>query len=259
MCLIKLSLVNQDTEVELLSRDRTAYLLQAIMLLEFGWLRSKSNFQFSLLLIRLYTNLGCGSLAARAYHRLSPKQIQLDTLAYTLFDRISSQHPHDITHVPEDLSPPKGHQELIRKQQKVYRNAREQIAKNMWLSFKQSNYNSVFEMQKAADALSKTLAGAMSVVESRKITRLTEPGLALDGLSGGYNILRMLNTFLDRYQTNGNVEKDPEISGATFVDTNDYATFPNFESSEGTTFEELTRFAPKPTVSLIKDYQSACY
>lgn len=47
-------------------------------------------------------------------------------------------------------------------------------------------------------------------------------------------------------------EKDAEMSGTVFVDTNDYATFPNFESSEGTTFEVLTRFAPKPSATRSK-------
>lgn len=197
MCLLKLSLVERrpDQELELLSKTKTAYIVQAIILLEYGWSKSKSNFQFSLLLIRLYSYLGCGSLAARAYQRLSPKQIQLDTLSYTFFDRLSSQHPHNVTHVPEDSTLPKTHQELIKKQHKVYRNAREQIAKNMWLSFKQNNFNSVFEMREATDTLSKTLAGAMSVFESRKISRLTEPEKALHGLSGGYDILRKSDMF----------------------------------------------------------------
>lgn len=47
-------------------------------------------------------------------------------------------------------------------------------------------------------------------------------------------------------------EKDAEMPGTVLVDTNDYATFPNFESSEGTTFEVLTRFAPKPSASRTK-------
>lgn len=192
MCLYKSSMSDDEAVEELLNQEQTAYLVQAMILLEFGWSKSKSNFQFSILLSRFYCYLGCGSLAMRAYQRLSPKQIQLDTLSYLVFDRISSYHPHDVTHIPEGAPPSKPHQEQIKKQHRVYRNARGQIAKNMWLSFKHNNYNSVLEMSEAANTMSRTLAGAMSVVESRKITRLTHPETALNDLSGGYDILRKI-------------------------------------------------------------------
>jgi len=183
-------MIEEGAGLEPLKRLKTTYLVQAILLLEYCWTHSKPNFQFSFLLIRLYNYLGCGSLALRAYQRLALKQVQLDTLSYTMFDRISSQHPHKFGHVPEGSSADRTTVEQFQKQQKVYRNARGQITKNMWTSFQQNNYNSIFEMKEVSDTLSHTLSGAMSVIESRKILRITEPGTALTSIFGGYDILR---------------------------------------------------------------------
>lgn len=191
MCLIKLAIADDASSFcDPLSTSKTTHIVQAILLLEFGWTKSQSNFQFSLLLVRLYNYLGNGSLAMRAYQRLAPKQIQLDTLSYTVFDRIATQHPHNVSHIPDGSSAHKPLRELFQKQQKVYRNSREQIAKNTWTSFKHGNYNSVFEMKEAADTLSRTLSAAMSVIESRRITRVLEPDASLSSLIGGYDILR---------------------------------------------------------------------
>lgn len=190
MCLTKLSLDSQNIDTESLSSPRTSYLLQATLLLEFAWTHSKSNFQFSLLLIRFYIFLGCGSLAARAYRRLSLKQVQLDTLSFTLFDRISSQHPHPYGHVPEEETSVKTPLQHLQKQQKLYRGSIHQISKNVWLSYKQANYNSIFDIRTFSDTLAQTLSGAMSVVECRKIVRLTDPGELTQSGYGGYDVIR---------------------------------------------------------------------
>lgn len=189
MCLVKLALADTSSHPEPLSTPKDTYILQATALLEYGWSRSKSNFQLSLFLLRLYQLLGCGSLAMRAYQRLALKQIQLDTLSYTMFDRISSQHPHKFNHQP-DGSPLGDLYDLLRQQQKLYRGARNQTSKNMWTSFKQGNYNSIFDIHEVSETLSRTLSGAMSVIESRKISRITNPNMPLDNIVDGYDILR---------------------------------------------------------------------
>ena len=125
----------------------------------------------------------------RAYQRLALKQVQLDTLSYTLFDRISTQHPHAYSHSPDGVSLNQP-VDLLKKQQKMYRGARNHVSTNMWTSLKEGNYNSVFEMKEVSDTLSRTLSGAMSVIESRKIARLTEPHLPLNKILDGYDILR---------------------------------------------------------------------
>jgi N-terminal acetyltransferase B complex non-catalytic subunit len=248
ICLTKLSLTSAENSSELLTGATTTYALQATVLLENAWLHSKYNFQISLMLIRLYNYLGCGSLAIRAHHRLALKQIQLDTLSYTLFDRISSYHPHASSQSTEATSKhtPLDH---LHKQQKLYKSSRENITKNSWLSFKHGSYNTIFEMRKVSEMLSNSMSAAMSVIESRKISRLTEPGTALTEISNGFDILRKL-FFQELYFSPAKQTTAPnmEFPESKFSDNLDYETFPNFETSHGLRFEELSQFAPSLSV-----------
>ncbi|TVY28955.1 Phagocyte signaling-impaired protein [Lachnellula hyalina] len=227
MCLFKLALASTE-DSEPLSGAKASYVLQATALLEYALTHSQPNFQMSLLLIRLYYYLGCGSMAMHAYKRLGLKQIQLDTLSYTLFDRISTFHPHPFSHFVSDSSPYRTPIESLQKQQKMYRNSRDQISKNIWLSYKHGSYNSIFEIKEVLDTLSRTLSAAMSVVESRKISGLIPSKTESGASDGGFDIL----------------PPNLEASESPFSDTNDYATFPNFECTQGPRFEELCRFVP---------------
>lgn len=80
----------------------------------------------------------------------------------------------------------------LKRQQKVYKDAYEQIAKNIWLSFDKGNYNSMFQIYDVEKELSHGLGAAMSVVERRRITRLTEPGTIFSPVSDGYSLLGMI-------------------------------------------------------------------
>lgn len=175
MCLLKLSQLDASKSPWNLTSRGSTYALQATVLLETAWSHSKYNFQISLLLIRLYLFLGCGSLAMRAYQRLALKQIQQDTLSYTLFDRISSLHPHSFTQVTDPSAKQPTPQEYLQKQQKLYKSAEENIAKNIWLSLKHGSYNSILEMKEVSEKLNHSMTKTMSVIESRKISRLFEP------------------------------------------------------------------------------------
>ncbi|PBP18509.1 cytoskeleton organization protein (Dec1) [Diplocarpon rosae] len=239
--LIKLALSYSDNSCEPLKMSRTSYLLQATALLESAWMHSKSNFQISLVLVRLYVYLGCGSLAVRAFQRLALKQVQLDTLSYTLFDRISSFHPHPFTHTPDGLALFRTPIEQLRKHQKLYKNAQEHVAKSVWLSFKHNSYNSVFEIKEVDDKLSRSLARVMSAVEGKKVARLVEPKRPLAEISQEFDIL----------PDESLVEPGVEDTEALFADTNDVETFPNFESPAGPRFEKICRFMPGPSVSLL--------
>jgi N-terminal acetyltransferase B complex non-catalytic subunit len=188
MCLLKLSFVDEGKGSKTL--NRVSNVLQAALLLEYAWSSSKSNFQISLLLVRLYVHLGCGSLAMRAFQRLGVKQIQLDTLSYTFFDRISSFHPHPFGASLHDFSQFLSPVEHFRIQQKLYRTSSKLIRKNCWLSFENGNYNSVLELEEFEKNLSQSLSAAMSVVESKKISRLMKVHAPSDEFSYAYDILR---------------------------------------------------------------------
>ncbi|KAE8452103.1 hypothetical protein EG329_001570 [Mollisiaceae sp. DMI_Dod_QoI] len=231
MCLIKLGLVGSSSGSESLNGLGTTYLLQATALLESAWTRSKSNFQLSLLLVRLNSYLGAGSLAMRVYQRLFLKQVQLDTLSYSAFDRISTLHPHPISDSPEGPSNNRTLLEQLQKLQKLYKTSREHITRNTWLSFKHGSYNSIFEFREVAQKLSRSLSAVMSVVESNKIYRFTTNTVPAEAIT------QMLYLIPAEFE---NMENP-------LSDNNDYETFPNFESSRATPFEELSRFIPGPT------------
>ncbi|KAE9381361.1 hypothetical protein N431DRAFT_424923 [Stipitochalara longipes BDJ] len=228
MCLIKLSLMSAVQETEPLTRASTTYALQASALLESAWLHSKHNFQMSLMLIRLYKYLGCGSLAMRAYHRLSLKQIQLDTLTYTVFDRFSSLDVHASSRSTAISSKERTPLSHLQEQSNLYKSSQEKITKNIWLSFKHGSYNSIFEMREVSEMLSGSIAAAMSVIESRKISRLTEPGTSLTDVSHGFDLL----------------PPNMEFPDSEFSDNLDYGSYPNFETSSGPKFEQLSRYTP---------------
>lgn len=198
MCLIKLALSQTGSEYEHLENPRTTYLLQATALLESAWSRSKSNFQISLMLVRLYSYLGCGSLAMRAYQRLYLKQIQLDTLSYVMFDRISTLHPHPISESTDGPSKTRSLIELLQKQQKLYKTSREHINKNTWLSFKHGSYNSILEFREVTQKLSYSMSATMSVVESNKIQRFTTNTVSANGITQMHDLIREYNYCLHR-------------------------------------------------------------
>lgn len=190
MCLVKLSFINNTSGSEILSKPETRYLLQATVILEFAWSRSKSNFQLSLMLVRLYSCFGCGSLAMRAYQRLFLKQVQLDTLSWIMFDRISTLHPHPISDSSDGSSKTRTLVEQLQKQQKLYKTSREHINKNTWLSFKHGSYNAIFEFREVTQKLSHSLSAVMSVVESNKVHRFTTNTVPAGAISQMHDLIR---------------------------------------------------------------------
>jgi N-terminal acetyltransferase B complex non-catalytic subunit len=195
MCLLKLAgcrVWTRGQDQSLFQKKDVQHMLQAVVILEYAYSKSKANPQISLLLVRLYSYLGAGSLALRAYLRLGIKQIQGDTLGFVLFDRISSLHPHpttdDASGTAEDLDPTF----YLKKLQRLYRGFKTQISTNSWRSFENGSYDSVFELMEVSDALSRSITLAMSVIESRKIDRLTNLNYAMSKDSHGFDILRKL-------------------------------------------------------------------
>lgn len=86
--------------------------LRAMILLDELIMRSPAMYEVFGTLILLYIQVGAGSLAARTYHGLSIKNIQLPTLSWLLWTRLSTIHPHrsqfkDVT-LPNDVRVSKG-------------------------------------------------------------------------------------------------------------------------------------------------------
>lgn len=174
MCLVKLSASTSDGSGTL-SSIGISHWLRATMFLEHAWSFSKSNFQISLLLVKLYSYIGCGSLAMRAYQRLNIKQIQHNTLSHNMFDQISRLHPHTFSHDPDESSDLRNPLDQFKEQQKFYNSAPSQIKRNIWRAFQLGSYNSIIDLTEFNEKLSNSMAKVMSVIESRKIHRLLEP------------------------------------------------------------------------------------
>ena len=185
MCLIKLS-ISTDSRSYTLSSAGIGYWLRATMLLEHAWTNSPSNFQISLLLVKLYAYMGCGSLAMRAYQRLNIKQIQHNTLSHIIFSQISTLHPHPFTHQPDNATPLRSPLDHCKDQLDFYGYAPNQINKNIWRAFQLGSYNSIVELTEFDEKLDKSLGKIMSVVESGRMFRLTNPNTPLPY---GYSVL----------------------------------------------------------------------
>jgi N-terminal acetyltransferase B complex non-catalytic subunit len=183
---------------DMFSRLDAQQLLRAALTLEYAHTHSKPNPQILLLLIRLYSQLGAGSLAIRAYGRLGIKQVQGDTLSYTLFDRISSLHPHmvDDSIVAEEARDPSKH---MKKLQRLYRNFRNQIITNSWRSFEHGSYDSIFQLMDVSGKLSGSMTAAMCAIELRRIDRLTQPNAVLTPNSHGYDVLRKFGSLQQNF------------------------------------------------------------
>ncbi|ESZ98846.1 hypothetical protein SBOR_0704 [Sclerotinia borealis F-4128] len=226
MCLMKLAISGSGDVDGSLKSKQVAHALQAAVFLEYGWSQSKSNSDFSLMLVRIYSSLGCGQQAMKAYLHLSLKQIQLDTLGYSLLDRISSLHPHPFVSAPDGSSDNLSPLDHFKNQRKMYRNSRFQVSNNTWKAFEHGSYNTIFQFQEFSGIISNTVSAVSSAVETRKISRL----LKQHAPSDIFDIL----------------PKNPEMLD-TFSDSNDYASFPDYEFTLGLGLEKLTRFAPGPS------------
>lgn len=171
-----------------LNGSSTGHWLRATALLEYAWSHSKSNFQISLLLIKMYAYMGCGSLAMRAYQRLNVKQIQHDTLSHCIIDQLSTLHPHPFGDISDDFPILRSPQEQFKEHRKLYSNAPNQVNKNKWKAFQLGSYNSIVELVEFQEHLLNSMTKVMSIVESGRISRLLEPSTTLEP---GYEVMCM--------------------------------------------------------------------
>jgi N-terminal acetyltransferase B complex non-catalytic subunit len=189
VCLTKLSMKGSlDPTSEPLENSAVYHLLQAAVLLEYAWSHSIANSQISLMLTRIYNSLGCGSLAMRAYQRLGVKNIQRATLSHYMFDGISTFHPHPFS--SNNSSHSRSVIEELRDHQRIYESSPQQIRKKIWSSFENNNYNTIFELEEVREALAYNVSAVMSVMESRKVSRLILSTTPLNASSYGYDTLR---------------------------------------------------------------------
>lgn len=79
--------------IEHLTSSSTVPIFRAIVILEALVAQSRCNYDALLILVRLYTIAGMGSLAMHYYAQLSIKNVQNATISWILLTRISTIHP----------------------------------------------------------------------------------------------------------------------------------------------------------------------
>ncbi|KAF8505036.1 N-acetyltransferase B complex non catalytic subunit-domain-containing protein, partial [Hysterangium stoloniferum] len=70
--------------------EDTSYVSSAAVFLEYALTRSKHNYQFRLMLVRLYRLLAAPTPALEHYRTLNPKQMQTDTLSHLILSRAAT-------------------------------------------------------------------------------------------------------------------------------------------------------------------------
>jgi N-terminal acetyltransferase B complex non-catalytic subunit len=194
MCLFKLS-HNSNLNAELglvvsYCSSQAKRLLQAAVILEVAHQRSRPNPDITLLLVRVYLQLGAGSLAMQTYQSLHLKQIQNHTLGWVILDRISTIHPKNQAEsrgiVEGKVNPARD----LEKLQQLYRKTKLQTQNNIWKSLEHGSFETVLQLTNFYNIMSASRTVAISVSERRRVERLDNPRVELKINSHGFDLIR---------------------------------------------------------------------
>lgn len=169
MSLIRLGEVGNDGEMP---ASPNATLIRAAAVLEHLVMKSPHNYQALLLLVRVFLLLGAGSLAFRAFFKLSVKQMQYETVAHNLLTRLSTIHPHAASAVEgleqKDVDP----QTSFRNALNFYRNSETATTYSRGTGLDHGSYSNVEGSIELHKNLKHSICRKMWVLESRRIQRL---------------------------------------------------------------------------------------
>ncbi|KAL2867944.1 MDM20/NAA25 family protein [Aspergillus lucknowensis] len=205
-------------------------LIRAAAILERLIVDSPHNYQGLLLLVRLYLRLGAGSLALKAFSKLSVKQLQFETVAHNLFTRLATIHPHSAPPIEgaeyKDFNPQSAFVQALN----FYRSADVTSTKNRSNGLEYGSYvntQGTIELQKR---LKQSVSRRMWALEVKRVQRLVggDPMSRYDDLAG---------------------DSSPLIDQRTFD------AFMNCEAPGQHTFEELVRLGPLPQDQWVRSAQ----
>ena len=156
-----------------------------IILLEHLLKRSAHNFSALLLLVRLYLLVGAFSLASITFQKLNIKQIQNDTLAYSLLTRISTLFPFSSPSVPTTHAStnnpdigihaptnPSDSVEILTIACKIYRSSTRQAPDMINLAFENGSYGQILDFIEFRRKVDTSLCKFMWQIEKRRAQRL---------------------------------------------------------------------------------------
>ncbi|TKA72304.1 hypothetical protein B0A55_07156 [Friedmanniomyces simplex] len=157
----------------------TQYLLHAAYLAESLLRHDEHIHEARLILVYLYMRLNLGSLAMRLFDSLSIKEIQHDTVGHALFTRLSLIHPHATSwgHGDADgMLPTKRTTHAL----SVYVRCEEKLAETQASVLNHGQTGMLFDLQGLRDGLRMSLSRRVTLLEHRRIARLTKGTIGED-------------------------------------------------------------------------------
>ncbi|KAK0877505.1 hypothetical protein LTR87_008636 [Friedmanniomyces endolithicus] len=149
------------------------YLLHSAYLAETLLRHHEHIHEARLVLVYLYMRLNLGSLAMRLFDSLNIKEIQHDTVGHVLFTRLSLVHPHATVwgrEAADGLFPFKRTAHAL----KVYVRCEEKLAETQASVLSHGQTGMLFDLQELRDSLRMSLARRVTLLEHRRIARLTK-------------------------------------------------------------------------------------
>ncbi|KAK2753596.1 hypothetical protein FQN54_007373 [Arachnomyces sp. PD_36] len=209
-----------------MSKSPNTALIRAAAVLEHLLVKSPHNYQALLLLVRVFLLLGAGSLALRAFFKLSVKQMQYETVAHNLFTRLSTIHPHTASPVEgleqKDANPRTSFTNAMN----FYRNSETATTYSRATGLDHGSYSSVEGSIELHKSLKHSIGRKMWALETRRIQRLV-----------GNEPLHYDHLVSDNVST---------------VDKRNFDGFMNCEAPGKPSFEEHVRLGPLPRTKWVK-------
>ncbi|ORY66556.1 N-acetyltransferase B complex non catalytic subunit-domain-containing protein [Pseudomassariella vexata] len=221
LCLLKLAGVDPVTSLAKVSRIQTAdlpRLLQAIIWLDLRFQEAPHSTTLRLILVKLFTLIGCVSHAKLLWDKLDVKNVTLDSLGPLFSDRLSSIAPGlwaVSAHAWSPITP------YIKHYDKAFSN---DIPANLRAAFEQGSYDSILGLLGLKDRLERSCTVVMAIVEESRGIR------AVGGKAG----LEILEDPLIR-----RIQDKTELLDATA-----YGCLPNHEDSSQKPIHDLISIGP---------------
>lgn len=205
----------------------SSVVFQCIAILEFLLADSKHNYDALLTLIRLYMNLGTGSLAIQLHSRLSVRNLQHATISWVLYTRISTIHPYASTSTSSNQTPIDSSKNLSLAID-WHKSAEDLNSVSINRMLDNGQYSMLFDVLETDRSIKSGLAKFMFVAESHRIGRFSN-----------FSEIKDYSSLLDEIHS-------------SIEDTRDTTAFPDAEADGQPKFEAILTWAPKPDHTWLK-------
>ncbi|CAI2168039.1 4025_t:CDS:10 [Funneliformis geosporum] len=204
-----------------LKKGQNSFILQAIFLLEMASCKSKYNYQFKLLLIRLYQILGVFQRSLELYKSMDIKHVQLDSMSHYICARSSS-----FAFIGEAIR-------TCYETLQIYRSNDAETPEMIIQAFKLATFSKVQEFIKFRKELDCSM---QRVLLYREIIRLDILSISKDIKLTMEYLERDLDSVID-------LSHDDSFC-ATLCDHRDFTVMTNCNPSDIKSIEEITRVSP---------------